>query len=61
MAHDTYTCVETQHVNGNPINALCMTREQWRLLLETHAMGELLMPCCKGAAVPKVSPNGLQP
>jgi len=23
-------------------------------------MGELLMPCCKGAAVPKVSPNGLQ-
>lgn len=51
-------CVEAQWVIGGTVNALNMTPAEWRHLQETYTVGELLMPCCKGAAVPKVSPNG---
>jgi competence CoiA-like predicted nuclease len=40
------------------VNALSMTATEWDTLQRTYAVGELLMPCCNGAAIPKVSPNG---
>ncbi|WP_233842283.1 competence protein CoiA family protein [Dyella sp. 2HG41-7] len=51
-------CIEALHVNGGTVNALKMTPAEWRQLQDTYTMGELQMPCCKGSAVPKVSPNG---
>ena len=51
-------CVEALHVNGGVVNALRMTPSEFDTLQRTYTLGELLMPCCKGAAVPKVSPNG---
>lgn len=60
MAHDTYTCVEARHIHGGTVNALRMSRTEFEALQKSYTVGELLMPCCPGAAVPKVSPNGLQ-
>lgn len=51
-------CIEALHVSGGRVNALKMTPAEWRQLQDTYTMGELQMPCCKGNAVPKVSPNG---
>lgn len=58
MPDSNITCVEARHINGGTVNALRMTPAEWDTLQRSYAMGELLMPCCKGAAVPKVSPNG---
>ncbi len=43
---------------GHPVNALRMTRVQWDQLQCTYQVGDLLMPCCDAAAIPKTSPNG---
>jgi competence protein CoiA len=51
-------CVEAHTINGGVINAIRMTPAEWDGLQRTYKVGELLMPCCNGAAVPKVSPNG---
>jgi competence protein CoiA len=53
-------CVEALWATGGRVNALRMTPAEWRLLQENYAAVGLLMPCCKGGAVPKVSPNGHQ-
>lgn len=52
--------VEAHWVTGGAVNALRMSPADWDHLQRSYTVGQLIMPCCKGAAVPKVSPNGLQ-
>jgi len=51
-------CIEARWKSGGTVNALRMTPAEWDHLQRTYTVGDLLMPCCEGAAVPKVSPNG---
>lgn len=51
--------IEAKYVNGaGVVNALRMTPAEWLQLQRTYRIGDLVMPCCPGAAVPKVSANG---
>ena len=36
------------------------TEHEWQTLKDTYKVGDLLMPCCMTAAIPKTSPNFLQ-
>lgn len=51
--------IEATYADGTgTVNALRMTPAEWKELQRTYRVGALVMPCCPGAAVPKVSPNG---
>jgi len=53
--------VEAELANsGKVVSALRLTPIEWRELQRTYCTGDLLMPCCKGAAIPKISANGYQ-
>lgn len=42
------------------LQAHVLNAEEWRRLQTSYQVGELLMPCCEAAAIPKTSPYGLQ-
>jgi hypothetical protein len=46
--------------DGKAIVAECLTENEWQALKDSYQIGDLLMPCCKTAAIPKTSPNFLQ-
>lgn len=57
--HDTsyarYAADPDVRLQSHALNA-----EEWRRLQTSYKVGELLMPCCEAAAIPKTSPYGLQ-
>ena len=51
--------IEANYADGSgTVNALRMTPAEWKELQRTYQIGTMIMPCCPGAAVPKVSANG---
>ena len=44
---------------GFIVDATTMNPAEWRALQTSYQLGELLMPCCDGSAVPKLSPNAV--
>src|SRR4051812_41373492 len=44
---------------GAPVDAGMIPADAWEALKRTYTMGDFQMPCCKAAAVPKTSINGL--
>lgn len=42
------------------LQAHVLNAEEWRRLQTSYQVGDLLMPCCEAAAIPKTSPYGLQ-
>ena len=45
--------------SGIPLFPDELTEIEWTTLKESYAVGDIIMPCCGAAAIPKTSPNGL--
>jgi competence protein CoiA len=48
-----------RQMDGSVVEGWRLSSDEWRQLQTTYVRGSLLMPCCGGDAVPKLSPNGL--
>jgi len=58
--NETDTSKAIKKLDGEEIHAFRFSEEEWVNLKKNYHVGDFLMTCCSGIAIPKTSENGLQ-